>query len=99
MFGWHSQTPTFLMNIHRVDSVQDAEAYVARLNGVAKQADQVIANLQARAEKGIIPPKFVFPLVLDACRKVMQGRPFEGSGTDSALLADFTKKVGGAEGC
>lgn len=95
MFGWHANTPTFLMNIHRIDSVADAEAYIARLNGVSGQADQVIANLQLRAEKGIVPPKFVFPLVLDACRKVMQGRPFEETENDSALLADFTKKVAG----
>ncbi len=93
MFGWHSQTPTFLINIHRIDSVSDAEAYIARLNGVAKQADQLLVNLQTRAEKGIVPPKFVFPLVLDACRKVTEGRPFDESGTDSTLLADFTKKV------
>ena len=93
MYGWHSSTPTFLMNIHRVDNVQDAEAYIARLNGVAQQADQLIANLEARAEKGIIPPKFVFPLVLDACRKVTQGRPFDQGTEDSALMADFTKKV------
>ncbi len=93
MFGWHAQTPTFLINIHRVDSVSDAEAYVARLNGIAKQADQVIANLETRAEKGIVPPKFVFPLVLDACRNVIKGKPFEATDTDSTLLADFTKKV------
>ncbi len=93
MFGWHSQTPTFLINIHRVDSVADAEAYIARLNGIAKQADQVIANLEMRAEKGIVPPKFVFPLVLDACRNVIKGKPFDSTGTDSTLLADFTKKV------
>lgn len=93
MYGWHSSTPTFLMNIHRVDNVQDAEAYIARLNGVDEQAAQVIANMQARAEKGIIAPKFVFPLVLDACRKVIQGRPFDSSGNDSTVLADFTKKV------
>lgn len=93
MYGWHSSTPTFLMNIHRVDNVQDAEAYIARLNGVAKQADQLIENLQARAGKGIIPPKFVFPLVLDACRKVTQGRPFDATEHDSTVLADFTKKV------
>ncbi len=93
MFGWHSQTPTFLINIHRVDSVSDAEAYVARLNGIAKQADQVIANLELRAGKGIVPPKFVFPLVLDACRNVIKGKPFDQSETDSTLLADFTKKV------
>ena len=93
MFGWHSQTPTFLINIHRIDSVSDAEAYIARLNGVAKQADQVILNLETRAEKGIVPPKFVFPLVLDACRNVIKGKPFESTETDSTLLADFTKKV------
>jgi uncharacterized protein (DUF885 family) len=93
MWGWHSSTPTFLMNMHRIDNVQDAEAYIARLNGVDEQAAQVIKNLQTRAEKGIIAPKFVFPLVLDACRKVIQGRPFDESGNDSAVLADFTKKV------
>jgi uncharacterized protein (DUF885 family) len=93
MFGWHSQTPTFLINIHRVDSVPDAEAYIARLNGIAKQADQVIENLELRAGKGIVPPKFVFPLVLDACKNVIKGKPFEQSETDSTLLADFTKKV------
>lgn len=93
MFGWHSQTPTFLINIHRVDSVSDAEAYVARLNAIAKQADQVVANLELRAGKGIVPPKFVFPLVLDACKNVIKGKPFDQSGTDSTLLADFTKKV------
>jgi uncharacterized protein (DUF885 family) len=94
MYGWHSSTPTFLMNIHRIDNVQDAEAYIARLNGVDEQAAQLILNLQARQEKGIIPPQFVFPLVLDACRKVTQGRPFDSSDTDNPLLADFTRKVG-----
>jgi len=93
MFGWHAQTPAFLINIHRVDSVPDAEAYIARLNGLARQADQVIANLELRAGKGIVPPKFVFPLVLDACRNVIKGKPFDTTNTDSTLLADFTKKV------
>ena len=93
MYGWHSQVPTFLINIHRVDSVSDAEAYIARLNRVDEQAAQVIKNLEKRAEMGIIAPKFVFPLVLDACRKVLQGRPFDESGTDNPVLADITKKV------
>ncbi|MGI8481069.1 MAG: DUF885 domain-containing protein [Chthoniobacterales bacterium] len=93
MFGWHAQTPTFLINIHRIDSQKDAEAYIARLNGIPKLADQLLENLQVRASKGIVPPKFVFPLVLDACRKVLEGRPFDQTANDSTLLADFTKKV------
>ena len=93
MYGWHTSVPTFLMNIHRIDTVSDAEAYIARLNGVAAQADQVIVNLEKRAALGIVPPKFVFPLVLDAARKVLEGRPFSEGGDDSAVLADFAKKV------
>ncbi len=94
MYGWHTQVPTFLMNIHRVDNVSDAEAYIARLKGVAAQGDQVIANLEKRAALGIVAPKFVFPLVLDAGRKVIQGRPFTESDADSTIMADVTKKVG-----
>ena len=93
MYGWHTSTPTFLMNIHRIDNVSDAEAYIARLNGVAAQADQVIENLETRAAMGIIAPKFAFPLVLDASRKVLDGRPFTESEKDSTVMADFTKKV------
>ncbi len=94
MYGWHTQVPTFLMNIHRVDSVADAEAYIARLKGVLPQAEQVIKNLEVRAAMGIVAPKFAFPLVLDAARKVVQGRPFDASETDSTVQADFAKKVG-----
>jgi uncharacterized protein (DUF885 family) len=94
MRGVHSETPTFLINIHRIDDVKDAEAYIARLNNVPKLFDQLLVNLQTRAEKGVIPPKFVFPLVLDACRKVIQGQPFDSGGGNSPLLDDFSKKVG-----
>lgn len=93
MNGLHSGLPTFLINIHKIDNVKDAEAYIARLNGVPKLFDQLIVNLQTRAERGVIPPKFVFPLVLDASRKVIQGQPFESSGANSPLLEDFSKKI------
>jgi uncharacterized protein (DUF885 family) len=94
MYGAHSGTPTFLINIHKIDNVKDAEAYIARINGVPKLFDQLIVNLQMRADRGVITPKFVFPLVLDASRKVIQGQPFEASGPNSPLLDDFSKKIG-----
>ncbi|MBA2432261.1 MAG: DUF885 family protein, partial [Chthoniobacterales bacterium] len=95
MYGIQSQVPTFLMNIHRVDTLADAEAYIARLNGVPKVFEQVMRGLEIRAEEGIIAPKFTFPLVLDACRRLLTGAPFDNSGGSSTLLEDFTKKVGG----
>ncbi|MDQ2825241.1 MAG: DUF885 domain-containing protein [Verrucomicrobiota bacterium] len=94
MRGVHSQIPAFLINIHKIDNRKDAEAYIARLNAIPKLFDQLIVNLRAREDKGVIPPRFVFPLVLDACRKVIAGEPFDSSGNSSPLLDDFTKKVG-----
>ena len=93
MFGVHSETPTFLINIHKIDNEKDAQAYVARLNGIPKLFDQLMANLKVREEHGVIPPKFVFPLVLEACRNVIKGQPFDESGPNSPLLDDFSKKV------
>jgi uncharacterized protein (DUF885 family) len=94
MFGVHSETPTFLINIHKIDNEKDAQAYIARLNGISKLFDQLIVNLKAREEHGVIPPKFVFPLVLEACANVMKGQPFDESGPNSPLFDDFSKKIG-----
>jgi uncharacterized protein (DUF885 family) len=94
MRGVHAQIPTFLINIHKIDNVKDAEAYIARLNAIPKLFDQLIVNLQAREDKGVVAPRFVFPLVLDACQKVIQGKPFDSSADNSPLLDDFTKKIG-----
>lgn len=94
MYGAHSEVPTFLINVHRVDNLEDAKAYIARLNGIAPLFDQLVLNLETRAEKGVITPRFVFPLVLESAHKVVTGQPFDG-GADSPLWADFNKKVGG----
>ncbi|MFQ5534457.1 MAG: DUF885 family protein [Sphingomonadales bacterium] len=97
MFGWQSQIPSLLINIHRIDTVEDAEAYVTRLNGVTLLIDQIIEGLDRRAEIGIDLPKFVFAHALRDIGNVIQGAPFDDSGEDSTLLADFTAKVGRLE--
>ena len=94
MRGVHAQIPTFLINVHKIDNEKDARSYIARLNAIPKLFDQVIVKLRTGEGKGVVAPKFVFPLVLEACHKVIGGTPFDESGTDSPLLADFKKKVG-----
>jgi uncharacterized protein (DUF885 family) len=93
MRGVHTQIPTFLINIHKIDNAKDADAYIARLNAIPKLFDQLIVNLREREAKKVVVPRFVFPLVLDACHKIIQGEPFDSSGQPSPLLDDFTKKV------
>lgn len=92
MFGTHSMVPAFLINQHQISSVDDAKAYISRLNGVPAVFTQLEKDLEIRAEKGIIAPKFVFPHVIDSSKNIIQGAPFE-EGEDSTLLADFKRKV------
>ena len=94
MSGLHSEAPAFLINFHRIDNAADARAYIARLNGMGKLFDQLLDGVKIRATKNIIPPRFVFPLVIDSCREVIKGAPFDQSGKKSALLEDFETKVG-----
>ncbi|HYC72959.1 MAG TPA: DUF885 domain-containing protein [Opitutaceae bacterium] len=93
MRGMHASAPAFLINFHRVDDPADARAYVARLRGLGPLFDQLIAGVKLRESKGVLPPKFVFPLVMDAARQVIAGEPFDASGKKSALWEDFTAKV------
>lgn len=92
MFGWHTEIPTFMINIHQVSDSSDAAAYVERLQGVNAFMDQVIQNLKLHEEAGVVPPKFVFPRVLEDSRNIIKGAPFE-KGEPSTLITDFTGKV------
>ncbi len=93
MFGWQSDLPAFLITMHQVGSAAEAEAYVKRLLDVKRFFGQLVDGLNVRANKGIIPPKFVFPIVIDNSTAIITGAPFDKSGTDSALFADFKGKV------
>ena len=94
MRGWQSRIPAFLINIHRITSESDAEAYVARLDGVKLLVSQVIDALRANEKVGIVAPEFVFAHVLSDSGNMLKGAPFEEGAGDSTLLADFKKKVG-----
>jgi uncharacterized protein (DUF885 family) len=88
--------PVFLINQHRVTSVADAEAYIARIRESERAMAEISARVRSQADKGIVPPKFNFAPVRADAKKAITGAPF-GAGPDSPLLADFTKKVNALE--
>ncbi|MBL4817235.1 MAG: DUF885 domain-containing protein [Shewanella sp.] len=92
MYGGHSMVASFLINQHQITDISDAKAYISRLNGVPKYLQQLEDSLEVRAQKGIIAPKFVFPHVLSDSKNIITGQPFD-SGQDSALWADFQRKL------
>ena len=86
------QLPVFLINQHRVESVADAEAYVARIREVDRVMGEFAFNIRHQAQLGIVPPRFNFaPVRADAAR-VLTGAPFT-DGPPSAIFADFQTKV------
>ncbi len=97
MFGRHTDIASFLINMHLVTEASDAEAYVSRLEGVEGVFEQLIDNLKLREDIGVMPPKFVYPRVIESCRNIISGAPFDESGEDSALWGDFRKKLKGLD--
>jgi uncharacterized protein (DUF885 family) len=97
MGGMHTRIPTTLLNSHPIRTAVDAEAYVLRLERVAPLMAQVIAELERQEAAGVRPPRFVFPLVIGPCENLLRGAPFDTSGADSPLLADFRTKLSGSD--
>jgi len=93
MSGLHSEAPAFLINYHPIADVADARAYIARLRGMAPLFDQLMSNMKADAALGVLPPRFVFPLVEDSIKDVISGEPFDASAGKSALWDDFCTKL------
>ena len=98
MGGIQSRLTAFMINIHRVGNVDDAEAYISRLERWGTAFDQSIDGLLRRADMGILAPRFVYKFVRDDCNNVLKGRPFDANADfDSTLLADFKVKVAGLD--
>lgn len=92
MRGSHAGMVSFLINHHTIDSLDDAKAYISRLNAMPKRLNQVQNQLKNRANKGIVAPSFVFPYVISDSQNIITGTPFD-DGDDSVLWQDFKKKV------
>ncbi len=64
LFGVQNVLPRFMTTTHRLKDKTDAEQYVSRLNQFDRVFSQVIEDLNIRAGKGIVPPRFVLEKVL-----------------------------------
>ena len=91
--GPHSSLPSFLINQHRVDTVDDAEAYIARLEGVRTYLGQHQQNAEDQFANGVNPPKWSYPQMIATSKNMIAGAPFDDSAEPSTLLADFDKKI------
>jgi len=92
MHGTHAWIPSFLINVHRIESREDAEAYIKRLQSVGEVVELAISDLLESFEAGVLPPAFVFPMIIDDCENLLRGAPFS-EGPSGTWLEDFEKKI------
>jgi len=92
MSGPHTSLPSFMINFHTVASVEDAQAYISRLEDSQRYLAQYADKAQAQFENGVVLPKFVYAKISEASRNVITGAPFS-EGEDSPVFADIKSKV------
>ncbi len=64
MTGAYQQVPDFLDTKHRIDTRDDADAYLARLSAFAVQLDANTDKMKHDAGMGVVPPDFILDLTL-----------------------------------
>jgi uncharacterized protein (DUF885 family) len=93
MNGAHAGIPTFLANQHKVSSVEDAAAYISRLEGVTAKLGTLVERSNASFARGIMPPKFIYDYVIADCQNLLKGAPFTDGTSDSPMWADAQAKI------
>jgi uncharacterized protein (DUF885 family) len=91
--AYHTMVPSFLINIHKISNISDAEAYIARLNGVRLLFDQLIQQLALREQLGVFPPQWSYDQMIQSAHNIIAGNPFVESATDSSLWRDVKQKL------
>ena len=86
--GVQSDTPDFLINVHRIEDRRGAEDYLARLGEVGRKFDQVLDGLVIREQKGVLPPRFVIDRVLAQMRG-FAGKPI----VENPLYLHFAERL------
>lgn len=90
--GVYQGVPDFMRTQHRVESADDAEAYLGRLEDFAVQLEYEREKTLADQAAGVIPPDFVVERTLVQLRNLQAGDPAKHSLVES--LATRTAALG-----
>lgn len=93
MFGYQSETPSFLINMHQIDNAEDAEAYISRLKEIRRVFSERLEFVRKQQVMGIVPPHFVFSKVIEDSHNIIHGFPFQKNKILSPLYQDFKDKM------
>ena len=93
MQGIHALLPQILINFHKVDSAEDMQAYVTRIEGISKAITDLLQRAKQNAEQGVRPPRFAYEGVMQQLDNLLAGAPLTDSEQDIPLWADTKAKI------
>jgi uncharacterized protein (DUF885 family) len=88
----HTSLPNLLINHHRVDTLEDMQAYISRLEAAGTAMRQNLSRAKAAADKGIRAPRFAYDIVIKQAQDVISGAPFSAD-EPSSLWTDALNKI------
>ena len=92
--GAYLDLPRFLDSDHPVNTAEDAEAYLSRLQSYARQLDGELGRIQAARGKGLVPPIFLIDKALSQIRMSAKSAREGGSLVES--ITRRTKAIPGS---
>ncbi len=93
LFGVQNMLPRFMVNTHQLKDKTDAEQYISRLKQFDRVFAQVVEDLNIRAAKGVVPPRFVLEKVLNEVKGFTSGAVEQ-----HLLYSHFTAEIAKIEG-
>ena len=88
--GAYSSVPEFLTSSHRIESKDDADAYIARLKAFATVLDQETEVVRHDAVLGVSPPDFILAKAIGNIEILRNTAP-----ADSAMVKTLVSKTDG----
>jgi uncharacterized protein (DUF885 family) len=93
MRGMHTRLPQFLINFHRVDSLEDMTAYISRIKESGRAINQLVERAKTQTAEDIRPPKFAFDVLIKQTNALTDGAPFTKSDKKSPVWEDVLNKI------
>ncbi len=93
MFSFHNSLTTLMVEDHRLQSLKDAEDYVARLKKYDLKISQYLEQLKIRKEKEIIPPIFIIERFQESLEEFVNTPVSE-----NVLFTSFAARIDGLGG-
>ena len=95
--GLQRTIPQTLINNHPIETLDDAEDYIARLRGVKPLLEQLVIELERDEEAGTLAPRFDIEKVVGVSRNLISGEPFDDGEAPNAVWTDFAGKIAKAD--